>query len=262
MIKALRTAASGMIAQQMNIDTIANNMANINTTGFKKSKVEFQDVLYERVRRAGTNVSALNVVPVNLEVGYGSRPVASTREFSGGDMNPTDNPLDVAIQGQGFFQISMPDGTIAYTRDGSFKLSGDGRLVTADGFFLNPELTLPQDTQGVAIGIDGRLQVSLPGQTEPQEVGQIELAKFLNPSGLEAIGHNLYRATVSSGDAILGNPSQNGFGELAQGYLEMSNVQIVDEMVNMIVAQRAYETNAKAIQTADEMAAVANELKR
>jgi len=262
MIKALRTAASGMIAQQMNIDTIANNLANINTTGFKKSKVEFQDVLYERVRRAGTNVSALNVVPVNLEIGYGSRPVATTREFSGGDLNPTDNPLDVAIQGQGFLQINMPGGTIAYTRDGSLKVSGDGRLVTADGFFLNPEITLPQDTQGVAIGIDGRVQVTLPGQTEPQEVGQIELAKFLNPSGLEAIGHNLYRASGSSGDAILGNPSENGFGELAQGYLEMSNVQIVDEMVNMIVAQRAYETNAKAIQTADEMSATANGLKR
>jgi flagellar basal-body rod protein FlgG len=262
MIKALRTAASGMIAQQMNIDTIANNLANINTTGFKKSKVEFQDVLYERVRRAGTNVSALNVVPVNLEIGYGARPVATTREFSGGDLNPTDNPLDIAIQGQGFFQINMPGGTIAYTRDGSLKVSGDGRLVTADGFFLNPEITLPQDTQGVAIGIDGRVQVTLPGQTEPQEVGQIELAKFLNPSGLEAIGHNLYRISGSSGDAILGNPSENGFGELAQGYLEMSNVQIVDEMVNMIVAQRAYETNAKAIQTADEMSATANGLKR
>jgi flagellar basal-body rod protein FlgG len=262
MIKALRTAASGMVAQQLNIDTIANNLANINTTGYKKSKVEFQDVLYENIRRAGTNVSAENVVPVNLQVGYGSKPIATVRTFETGEMNPTNNPLDVAVQGNGFFQIQMPDGTIAYTRDGAFKVSGDGRLVTADGFFLTPEVTLPQDTQAISIGIDGRVQVSLPGQLDPQEVGQIELAKFLNPGGLNAIGHNLYLSTASSGDAILGNPSENGFGELAQGYLEMSNVEVVDEMVNMILAQRAYEINAKAIQTSDDMSRVANELKR
>lgn len=262
MIKALRTAASGMVAQQLNIDTIANNLANVNTTGFKKSKVEFQDVLYEKVRQAGTNVSAENVVPVNLEVGYGSKPIATVRTFGNGDLNPTDNPLDVAIQGNGFFQVSMPDGTIGYTRDGAFKISGDGRLVTADGFFMTPEITLPQDTQAVSIGIDGRVQVTLPGQFEPQEVGQIELAKFLNPGGLQAIGHNLLVNSASSGDPILGSPSENGFGELAQGYLEMSNVEVVDEMVNMILAQRAYEINAKAIQTSDDMSRVANELKR
>jgi len=262
MIKALRTAASGMIAQQMNIDTIANNLANVNTTGFKKSKVEFQDVLYEKVRTAGTNVSAENVVPVNLEIGYGSKPIATARTFETGEMNPTDNPLDLAIQGNGFFQITMPDGTIGYTRDGAFKLSGDGRLVTSDGFFLEPEITLPQDTVGIAVGIDGRVQVTLPGQVEPQEVGQIEMAKFLNPAGLQALGHNLYSASAASGDAILGNPSENGFGELAQGYLEMGNVQVVDEMVNMILAQRAYEINAKAIQTSDDMSRIANDLKR
>jgi flagellar basal-body rod protein FlgG len=262
MIKALRTAASGMIAQQMNIDTIANNLANVNTTGFKKSKVEFQDVLYEKVRTAGTNVASENVVPVNLEIGYGSKPVATARSFETGEMNPTDNPLDLAIQGNGFFQITMPDGTIGYTRDGALKLSGDGRLVTSDGFFLEPEITLPQDTVGIAIGIDGRVQVTLPGQVEPQEVGQIELAKFLNPAGLQALGHNLYQASVASGDAILGNPSENGFGQLAQGYLEMANVEVVDEMVNMILAQRAYEINAKAIQTSDDMSRIANDLKR
>jgi flagellar basal-body rod protein FlgG len=262
MIKALRTAASGMVAQQMNIDTIANNLANVNTTGFKKSTVEFQDVLYEKVRHAGTLLSALNMVPTNLEVGYGAKPVSTTRHFSTGDLTATDNPLDVAIQGAGLFQVTLPDGTLAYTRDGSFKISNDGRMVTADGFFLEPEITLPQDTMAVAIGIDGRVQVTLPGQVEPQELGQIELAKFLNPTGLEAIGHNLLRASAASGDAILGNPSENGFGELAQGYLETSNVKIVDEMVNMILAQRAYETNGKAIQTADEMASIANNLKR
>ncbi|MBD3298791.1 MAG: flagellar basal-body rod protein FlgG [candidate division Zixibacteria bacterium] len=262
MIKALRTAASGMVAQQLNIDTIANNLANVNTTGYKKSKVEFQDVLYENVRRAGTNVSAENVVPVNLQVGYGAKPIATVRTFDTGDLNPTDNPLDVAIQGNGFFQVSMPDGTVAYTRDGAFKVSSDGRLVTADGFFMTPEITLPQDTEAISVGIDGRVQVSLPGQLDPQEVGQIELAKFLNPGGLNAIGHNLFLATASSGDAILGNPSENGFGELAQGYLEMANVEVVDEMVNMILAQRAYEINAKAIQTSDDMSRIANELKR
>ena len=262
MIKALRTAASGMVAQQMNIDTIANNLANVNTTGFKKSTVEFQDVLYEKVRRAGTLLSSLNMVPTNLEVGYGAKPVSTTRHFSTGDMMATNNPLDIAIQGAGLFQISLPDGTLAYSRDGSFKVSGDGRLVTADGFFVEPEITLPQDTIAVAIGIDGRVQVTLPGQVEPQEVGQMELAKFLNPTGLEAIGHNLFRASASSGDPILGNPSENGFGELAQGYLETSNVEIVDEMVNMIIAQRAYETSGKAIQSADEMASIANNLKR
>jgi flagellar basal-body rod protein FlgG len=251
-----------MIAQQMNIDTIANNLANVNTTGFKKSKVEFQDVLYQKVRTAGTNVAAENVVPVNLEVGYGSKPVATTRTFETGDMNPTNNPLDLAIQGNGFFQVSMPDGTIGYSRDGAFKLSGDGRLVTSDGFFLEPEITLPQDTIAISVGIDGRVQVSLPGQIEPQEVGQIELAKFLNPAGLQALGHNLYSASVASGDAILGNPSENGFGQLAQGYLELANVEVVDEMVNMILAQRAYEINAKAIQTSDDMSRIANDLKR
>ncbi|MEW5875963.1 MAG: flagellar basal-body rod protein FlgG [Candidatus Zixiibacteriota bacterium] len=262
MIKALRTAASGMVAQQMNIDTIANNLANVNTTGFKKSKVEFQDVLYENVRRAGTNVAAQNVVPVNLEVGYGSKPIATVRTFSTGDLNMTDNPLDIAVQGNGFFQITMPDGTLAYSRDGAFKLSGDGRVVTSDGFFLSPEITIPQDTEGISVGIDGRVQVTLPGQTEPQEIGQIELAKFLNPAGLQALGHNLFVATASSGDAILGTPSENGFGQLAQGYLEMANVEVVDEMVNMIIAQRAYEINGKAIQTSDEMSRIANELKR
>lgn len=262
MIRALRTAASGMVAQQMNIDTIANNLANVNTTGFKKSTVEFQDVLYQKVRRAGTLMSALNMVPTSLEVGYGAKPVSTTRHFSNGNLNPTDNPLDIAIQGQGFFQISMPDGTFAYSRDGSFKVSNDGRLVTADGFFLEPEITMPQDTLSVAVGLDGRVQVTLPGQIEPQEIGQIELAKFLNPTGLEAVGHNLYRANVSSGDPILGIPAENGFAELAQGYLETSNVEIIDEMVNMIIAQRAYETSGKAIQTADEMAAIANGLKR
>ncbi len=262
MIRALRTGASGMIAQQLNVDTIANNLSNINTTGYKRSKVEFQDVLYQNVRAAGTNVSAESVVPVNLEIGYGSKPISTSRIFSEGNLSPTNQPLDLAITGDGFFQVSMPDGTISYTRDGSFKLSADGRIVTNDGFFLVPDLTIPQDAEMISVGIDGTVQVELPGQAEPQDIGQLELAKFLNPGGLNAIGHNLYQPTVSSGDAILGNPAGQGFGEIAQGYLEMSNVEVVEEMVNMIIAQRAYEINSKAIQTADDMASLANNLKR
>jgi flagellar basal-body rod protein FlgG len=179
-----------------------------------------------------------------------------------GDLLPTDQPLDVAITGDGFFQVTMPDGSTAYTRDGSLKLSADGRIVTNDGFFLVPDLTIPQDTTHISIGINGIVQVQLPGQAEPQDIGRFELAKFLNPGGLNAIGHNLYTISAASGDPILGNPSEAGFGELTQGYLEMSNVEVVEEMVNMIIAQRAYEINSKAIQTADDMTSLANNLKR
>ncbi len=262
MIRALRTGASGMIAQQLNVDTIANNLSNVNTTGYKKSKIEFQDVLYQNVRRAGTNVATENVVPVNLEVGYGTKPISTSRIYSVGELQATNQPLDLAITGNGFFQVMKPDGSTAYTRDGSFKLSADGRLVTNDGFFLVPDTTIPQDAEEIAVGINGAVQVTIPGQTEPQEVGRIELAKFVNPGGLNALGHNLFEPTPASGDAILGNPAENGFGELAQGYLEMSNVEVVEEMVNMIIAQRAYEINSKAIQTADDMASLANNLKR
>lgn len=262
MIRALRTGASGMTAQQLNVDTIANNLSNINTTGFKRSKVEFQDVLYQNLRQAGSSASAENIIPVSLEIGYGSKPISTSRIFNEGSLTPTDQPLDLAITGDGFFQISMADGSIAYSRDGSFKLSADGRVVTNDGFFLMPDLTIPQDAEQISVGLDGTVQVYLPGQPEPQDIGRMELAKFLNPGGLNAVGHNLFTATVSSGDPILGNPSEGGFGEVAQGYLEMSNVEVVEEMVNMIIAQRAYEINSKAIQTADDMASLANNLKR
>jgi flagellar basal-body rod protein FlgG len=262
MIRALRTGASGMTAQQLNVDTIANNLSNINTTGFKRSKVEFQDVLYQNIRRAGTSAAGESIVPVNLEIGYGAKPISTSRIFSEGSLNPTDQPLDLAITGDGFFQIALPDGSTGYTRDGSLKLSSDGRLVTNDGFFLMPDLTIPQDAESISIGLDGTVQVYQPDQAEPQDIGQIELAKFLNPGGLNAIGHNLFKMTVSSGDPILGNPSEGGFGEISQGYLEMSNVEVVEEMVNMIIAQRAYEINSKAIQTADDMASLANSLKR
>ncbi len=251
-----------MTAQQMNIDNIANNLANVNTTGFKRSKVEFQDVLYQNYRRAGTASAIGATIPTNLAIGYGVKPVSTAREFSVGDFAQTDNPLDLAISGNGFFQVEMPDGTISYTRDGSFKLSSEGELVTSDGFRVSPDITIPEDATAVSVSIDGVVSVQLVGTNEPQEVGNLELARFVNPAGLSAVGHNLFVETPASGEPILGTPTQDGLGQIEQGYLELSNVQVVDEMINMIVAQRAYEINSKVIQTGDEMTQIANNLRR
>jgi len=262
MIKSMRTAATGMASQQMNVDNIANNLANVNTTGFKKTKIEFQDVLYQNFRRAGS-ASAIGVqVPVGLAIGYGARPAATVRNFSTGDLQQSGNPFDMAIEGDGFFQVQRPDGSTAYTRDGTFKLSADGSIVTSDGYFMLPEVSIPEDSVSVSIGRDGTIEVLQFGQDTPSQIGQIELARFINPAGLSAIGHNLMVETSASGDPITDVPGQSGLGEVNQGYVEMSNVNVVDEMVNMIVAQRAYEMNSKAIQTSDEMASIANNLKR
>jgi flagellar basal-body rod protein FlgG len=262
MIKAMRTAASGMAAQQMNVDNIANNLANVNTTGFKKSKLEFQDVLYQNYKAPGVSTSLGAQVPTGLAIGYGSKPAASVREFAIGDLQQTGNPLDLAIDGDGFFQIQRPDGSTAYTRDGGFKISADGRVVTSDGYFLTPEISIPTDSTALSVGSDGTVEVTQVGQDSPTQIGQIELARFVNPAGLSAIGKNLLVQTGASGAPTTNTPGQGGNGSLDQGYLEMSNVSVVDEMVNMIVAQRAYEMNSKAIQTADDMAGVANNLKR
>lgn len=262
MIKAMRTAATGMMAQQMNVDTIANNLANVNTTGFKKSKVEFQDVLYQNIRKAGTATAIGSEVPVELSIGYGTRAVATNRQFSTGDLQQTGNPLDLAIDGDGFFQIQHPDGSTVYTRDGALKIAADGRIVTSEGYPLLPEITIPEDATSVAVGSDGSVQVLQVGSDVPTDVGQIELARFINPSGLEAIGRNLLMQTAASGEPLTDIPTQNGLGAVDQGYLEMSNVKVVDEMVNMIVAQRAYEMNSKAITTADDMSQIANNMKR
>jgi len=262
MIKAMRTAASGMAAQQLNVDNIANNLANVNTTGFKKSKVEFQDLLYKNMKQAGVSNAAGAAVPTALEVGYGTRPVATVRQFGVGELSETGNPLDMSIEGNGFFQINMPDGTLAYTRDGSFKLSADGQLVTSDGFTVSPEISVPEDAEMISVGFDGTVYAKVVGQVDPQELGQLELAKFINPAGLEAIGHNLFVQSGASGEPITGSPSEEGLGNINQGYLELSNVDVVSEMVNMIVAQRAYEINSKAIQTSDDMSSLANNLKR
>jgi len=262
MLTALWTAGTGMYAQQLNVDNIANNLANVNTVGYKRSRVDFQDLLYQTLRLAGAPSAAGTQIPTGIEIGYGVRPVATQKIFSQGDFQQTENPLDLVIEGEGFFQISLPDGTVAYTRAGAFKTDGDGRIVTSDGFPLEPAITIPAEATDIIIGTDGTVSVKLPGSPTPQTVGQIELAKFLNPAGLQPIGRNLYLETEASGSPILGTPGQDGFGTIAQGFLEMSNVRVVEEMVNLIVGQRAYEVNSKAVQTADEMLQIANNMRR
>jgi flagellar basal-body rod protein FlgG len=261
MDKALRTAASGMRAQQLHIDTIANNLANVNTTGFKKSKVEFQDLLYQTIRPAGSFTAEGVQSPTELQVGCGTRPVSTAKMFTQGDVTETGNALDVAIEGDGFLQFRMTDGTIAYSRDGTLKVSSDGQLVNSDGYYLEPGITIPVDTQNISISRDGIISVELANTTESQEVGQLELARFINPAGLKNLGRNLMVPTGASGEPIIGVPELEGFGGLNQGYLESSNVEVVEEMVNMIVAQRAYELNSKAIKTSDDMMGLVNNLK-
>lgn len=262
MIRSLWTAATGMNAQQQNIDVISNNLANVNTTGFKKSRVHFQDLMYQVLREAGAPTTQGTEVPAGIEIGNGVRTAATQKILSQGSFQSTGNALDLVIEGDGFFQILRPDGTIGYTRDGSFKRDSLGRVVTSDGFYMFPEVFIPEDAVSLAIGADGTIAVLLAGDDLPQEIGQIELVRFTNPAGLTSDGRNLFSATVASGDPIIGNPGANGLGTIAQGYLEMSNVQIVDEMVGMIAAQRAYEINSKAIQASDEMLNTANQLRR
>ena len=262
MNRIMHTAASGMNAQQLNVDTIANNLANVNTPGYKKNRIEFQDLLYQSVRPAGAATEQGAEAPIGLQMGLGTRPVATSKVFLQGDVTETGNSLDIAINGEGFFQVMMPDGTYTFTRDGSFKLSAEGQVVTSDGYIVEPEITLPQDTLSVTVSTDGFVYAYVADNTSPEEVGQIELAKFVNPSGLKNLGHNLYRQTETSGEPIFGTPTTDGFGSLEQGYLESSNVDVVEEMVNMITAQRAYEINSKSVRTADDMMALVNQLKQ
>lgn len=262
MIRSLWTAASGMQAQTSNIDVISNNLANVNTAGFKRSRADFQDLLYETIRLPGTDTAGGSQVPTGIQIGHGTRTVATQKIFIQGDFEHTQNELDMAIEGQGFFQITQANGDIAYTRAGNFKIDSEGRIVSPDGFLLEPEITIPTDALAVSISTDGVVSVLQPGQSQPTQVGSLELARFVNPAGLQNIGRNLYTQTGASGDPTTGTPGEDGFGTIAQGYLEMSNVSVVDEMVNMITAQRAYEINSKAIQAADEMLQTANGLKR
>jgi flagellar basal-body rod protein FlgG len=262
MLRTLSIAATGMQAQALNIDVIANNLANVNTTGFKKSRADFQDLLYQTLRPAGSESSEGTQVPTGIQLGQGTRPAAVQKIFIQGDYQFTQNELDMAIEGDGFFQVIQPNGETAYTRGGSFKLDGEGRIVTSDGFLMEPELTVPSDSVSLSIGMDGTVSVMQADQTESTVLGNINLVKFPNPTGLNSIGRNLYLPTSASGAATEGTPGQDGLGNISQGYLEMSNVSVVDEMVNMITAQRAYEINSKAISTADEMLQMANNLKR
>ena len=262
MIRSLWTAASGMKSQSLNIDVISNNLANVNTTGFKSSRADFQDLLYETLRQAGTSSSETTDVPAGIQIGHGSRPVASHKIFTTGDFQQTKNELDIAIEGDGFFQIVQPNGELAYTRDGAFKMDRDGRIVTSDGFVMEPEITIPSDSISLSIGLDGTVSVLQAGASTPTEIGTISLARFVNPAGLHSIGRNLYLPTNASGDPIVGTAGEDGLGALAQGFLEMSNVSVVDEMVKMITAQRAYEINSKTIQAADDMLQQANNVKR
>jgi flagellar basal-body rod protein FlgG len=262
MLRALYTAATGMQAQQINIDTIANNIANVNTTGFKQGRAEFQDLLYQSVRPAGTASSSSTAYPVGLQLGLGTRPVATDRLFRQGDFRQTGNPLDLVIEGKGFFQVRMPSGELAYTRDGSLHMNAEGALVTAAGNPLEPQITIPADAQEIVIGSDGTVSVTQSGQSAAQQVGTIQIANFQNPSGLNSIGGNLMLPSAASGTATAANPGENGLGHINQGFLEQSNVSVVEEMVNMIVAQRAYEVNSKAIRVADDMLAQINSLSR
>jgi len=262
MIRSLWTSATGMQAQALNLDVIANNLANVNTAGFKKSRAEFQDLLYETLRPAGTSSSQDTQVPTGIQIGHGTRPSTVLKIFSQGNMENTKNELDLAIEGDGFFQIILPNGETAYTRDGSFKLDSDGRIVNSDGFALEPEISIPSDALSISVGIDGTVSVLQAGDSIPSEIGTIELARFVNPAGLISTGRNLYITSEASGDEMIGTPGEDGLGSIAQGFLEMSNVSVVDEMVSMITAQRAYEVNSKSIQTADEMLQMANNIKR
>jgi len=261
MIRALWTAASGMQAQQLNIDVIANNLANVNTTGFKKSRADFQDVMYQSVKTTGAP-STNSTQAAGIEIGLGTTPAAVTKVFTAGNITQTGNELDLAIEGEGFFQIQMPDGTTGYSRAGSFKRDGQGRVVTPDGYPLMPEMVIPANATKISVGSDGTVSVMQSGQSSPTTIGTIQLATFQNPAGLSSQGRNLYKNTDASGDATTGTAGQNGIGTISQGFLEMSNVNVMEEMVNMIVGQRAYEINSKAVQAADEMLQQANNMKR
>lgn len=253
MIRSLWIAKTGLDAQQTQMDTITNNLANVSTTGFKRSRAVFEDLIYQNLRQPGAQSSQQTQIPSGLQVGTGVRPVATERIHTQGNLQQTGNKLDVAIQGDGFLQVLMPDGTTAYTRDGSFQTDSQGQMVTANGFPLQPAITIPANALSVTIGLDGTVSVTQPGVVAPVQVGSLQLANFINTTGLQNMGSNLYVETASSGTASTNVPGTNGAGTLSQGYLETSNVNVVEELVSMIQAQRAYEINSKAITVSDQM---------
>ena len=253
MIRSLWISKTGMEAQQTQLDTISNNLANVGTNGYKRSHAVFEDLIYQNLRQSGAATSGQTQLPTGLQVGLGVRTVATSRNFSQGNLQQTGNNLDVAIKGQGFFQIQMPDGTTAYTRDGTFQRDATGQMVTNSGFIVQPGITIPANAQSITVSADGLVTVALPGQTAPQQVGQLQTATFANPAGLIPMGQNLYGESAASGAPNAGAPGAAGHGTLLQGHVETSNVNVVEELVSMIQTQRAYELNSKAIQTSDQM---------
>jgi flagellar basal-body rod protein FlgG len=253
MMRSLWISKTGLDAQQTQLDVVSNNLANVGTTGFKRQRGVFEDLLYQTLRQPGAQSSQQTTIPTGLQIGTGVRAVATARIFAQGNLNQTNNPMDVAINGQGFFHVLMPDGSAAYTRDGGFQVDAQGQIVTANGYPLQPTLTVPANASAVTIGQDGTVSVRVPGQAAPQSVGTIQLTNFVNPAGLQALGSNLFGETAASGTPSVSAPGANGVGLVSQGFLETSNVNIVEELVNMIQTQRAYEINSKAIQTSDQM---------
>ena len=252
-MQSLWISKTGLDAQQTRMSVVSNNLANVNTSGFKRSRAVFEDLIYQNVRQAGGQISQENEMPSGLYIGMGTRVVATEKMFTQGGLIQTDNAFDMAIQGRGFFQIQMPDGSLSYTRDGSFQINSQGQLVTASGYLVQPNINVPNGAQSLTVGGDGTVSVRLPGQAEPVQIGTVQLADFINPGGLEPRGENLFMETGASGPALTGTPGLNGLGTLAQGMVEGSNVNVVEELVNMIETQRAYEMNSKAIATSDEM---------
>ena len=262
-MRALHTAATGMMAQELNVQVISNNIANMRTTGYKRQRAEFQDLLYEQVTRVGTQTSAQgNILPAGIELGSGVKTVGTPRLMSQGELTQTSKDFDLAIRGEGFFKILLPDGRTAYTRDGSFELDAQGRLVTAQGNVVQPGITIPQNATSVSVNNQGQVMVTQPGSNTSTQVGQIELSLFVNKAGLQSMGDNLYLETPASGAPQNGNPSTEGFGNLQQGYLEQANVEAVSEISDLIAAQRAYEMNAKVITAADQMLSATSNLMR
>jgi flagellar basal-body rod protein FlgG len=253
MIRSLWISKTGLDAQQTQMDVISNNLANVNTNGFKRSRAVFEDLLYQTLRQPGAQSSQQTQIPSGLQIGTGVRPVAAERIHTQGNMQQTGNALDVAVNGSGFFQVALPDGTAAYTRDGSFQLDNQGQLVTANGYVVQPAISIPANAQNITIGSDGVVTVTQPGSATPVQVGSIQLSTFINPAGLQSLGNNLYVETASSGTVTTGTPGSNGVGMLNQNYVETSNVNVVEEMVNMIQTQRAYEINSKSISASDQM---------
>jgi flagellar basal-body rod protein FlgG len=255
MIRSLWTAKTGLEAQQVQMDVIANNLANVSTNGFKRSRAVFEDLLYQNMRQPGAQATTQNNLPSGLQIGTGVRPVATERLHTQGGLQQTDNSRDLAISGSGFFQVLMPDGNNAFSRDGSFQIDQNGQLVTAGGYPVEPAIIIPDNALSISIGQDGIVSVTLPGDNQSSQVGQLTLSTFVNATGLQSIGENLYLETTSSGTPNEGIPGMNGAGKLYQGYVETSNVNVVEEMVNMIQTQRAYEINSNAVKTSDEMLA-------